>query len=78
MPKIKYKTVRISDSLLDYLETREVGVSYAAKFLGMGETSLKISKIPCRKTKGGHRRYSLREIINIITILTDSEQQNHS
>jgi len=55
-----------------------VGVSYAAKFLGMGETSLKISKIPCRKTKGGHRRYSLREIINIITILTDSEQQNHS
>ncbi len=69
MPKIQYKTVRLSNGTEDYLSTLEVGVKDASNMLGMSMSTLKNSNIPCEVTEGGHRRYNLMNIINIVNKL---------
>ena len=71
MPKIQYRTVSLSKDIETYLAKLEVGVGETSAMLGMSESSLKKSNIPCRVTTGGHRRYSLMGVIDIVTKLTE-------
>jgi len=71
--KLIYKRVSISEGTEEYLSKIELRLKEASIMLGMSESSLKKSDIPCVRTLGGHRKYNLMTIIDITTALTDTK-----
>ena len=65
----------MSEATEEYLGTFSVGVKKASEMLGMSESTLKKSKIkiPHTLTLGGHRRYNLMNLVDVITALTDKK-----
>ena len=68
--KLKYRKVTLTSATEQYISTFQVGVKKASDMLGMSESTLKHSAIPCTHTGGGHRRYKVIDLINIATELT--------
>ena len=63
----------MSEATEEYLGTFSVGVKKASEMLGMSESTLKKCKIPHTLTLGGHRRYNLMNLVDVITALTDKK-----
>ena len=74
--EIKYKKVNLSEGTEEYLSKIELRLKEASRMLGMSESSLKKSNIPCTRTLGGHRKYNLMSIIELTTALTSKVQKS--
>ena len=74
--KLNYKIVSLSEGTEEYLSAIEVRLKVASKMLGMSDSSLKKSNIPCTRTIGGHRKYNLMSIIELTTALTSKVQKS--
>ena len=68
--KLKYRKVSLTEATESYLRNFKVGVKIGSAMLGMSESTLKQSDIPCTHTGGGHRRYNVMDLIDIATELT--------